>query len=105
MLVAKTVDARRVRDRPRRRSVGRRISHVATLRRRPVSRAVARRDRQARTMESPSTVMATSGSGLIAGPFFTEPSAMLKLLPWHLHPIRPSPTLLTVQEAWVHVAE
>ena len=34
-------------------------------------------------MESPFTLMATALSALLAGPFATEPSATLNLLPWH----------------------
>ena len=40
----------------------------------------------------------------VAGPFATEPSAILNLLPWHGQAISPSATVLTVQPWWVQTA-
>ena len=45
----------------------------------------------------PSTLIATGASGLAAGPFTTEPSLTLNLLPWHGQSMVPSATVETMQ--------
>src|SRR6188768_3527622 len=55
-------------------------------------------------MESPLTLMATALSALLAGPFATEPSATLNLLPWHGQLMVPPDTSPTTQPACVHTA-
>ena len=52
----------------------------------------------------PTTLIAIAASGLVAGPFTTEPSLMLNLLPWHGHWMVPPETVPTVQPWWVHTA-
>src|SRR5215475_12054487 len=52
----------------------------------------------------PVTLMVCDGSGLGAGPWTTEPSLTLNLLPWHGQLIVPPETLLTMQPACVHTA-
>lgn len=48
-------------------------------------------------MLSPLTVIFRSASGLAAGPFVTEPSLALNLLPWHGQTISLFETLATGQ--------
>src|SRR3954469_24132224 len=55
-------------------------------------------------MESPLTLMAIAARGFLAGPFATEPSATLNLLPWHGQLIVPPDTSPTTQPAWVQTA-
>src|SRR3954468_6941580 len=59
----------------------------------------------ARTIEVPSTLMFLSGSGDVAGPRTTDPSATAKRLPWHGQSIVPSVTSETVQPWCVQIAE
>src|SRR4051794_20444430 len=56
-------------------------------------------------MDLPLTVMSLAGSGLAAGPWATEPSAMWNLLPWQGQSIVPSATRFTVQPWCVQIAE
>ena len=56
------------------------------------------------TIEVPSTLMATAASGVVAGPWTTEPSLMLNLLPWHGQSMVPSLIWLTRQPWCVHTA-
>src|SRR6185503_3909758 len=56
-------------------------------------------------MESPLTVILRAGSAFGAGPFATDPSATLNLLPWHGQLIVPLATSPTWQPACVHSAE
>ena len=82
VLVAEAVDARLLRDRSRRGTVRRRVSHPATLRpgtvtRRSPGRSSVPLGRQAWTTWSPSTVTAIGPERCGAGPPLTEPSAAL----------------------------
>ena len=45
-----------------------------------------------------------AASGLGAGPWTTEPSLMLNLLPWHGQLMVPFETLLTMQPSCVQIA-
>src|SRR5690606_6193531 len=49
--------------------------------------------------------MLRSGSGVLAGPSTTAPSATANLLPWQLQLIVPSTTSVTGHPWWVQVAE
>jgi len=49
-------------------------------------------------------LIAIGGSGLVAGPWTTEPSVMLNLLPWQGQLIVPCETLLTKQPSCVQIA-
>src|SRR5215469_12878700 len=55
-------------------------------------------------MLSPSTLMASAGSGLGAGPPTTEPFLMLYWLPWQGQRIEPSTIWLTMQPMCVQTA-
>src|SRR5687768_3778039 len=48
-------------------------------------------------MLSPSTVISFASSGLVAGPFFGEPSSIENLLPWQVQLIVPPSTPATGQ--------
>src|SRR5918992_2216552 len=63
----------------------------------------SRRD-QARTIESPWTLIRLRDSGLDAGPPATVASSTENLLPWQGQLITPSATESTVQPRWVHTA-
>src|SRR4051812_26307633 len=56
-------------------------------------------------MESPSTAIFLAGSGFLAGPSATEPSAILNLLPWHGQLTVPSAILSTEHPWCVHTVE
>src|SRR4051812_5685370 len=56
-------------------------------------------------MESPSTAIFLAGSGFLAGPSATEPSAILNLLPWQGQSTVPSAILSTVHPWCVHTVE
>jgi len=56
-------------------------------------------------MLSPLTVMFTAGSGCFAGPLFTLPSSIEKLLLWQGQLMTPFAMLLTAQPWWVQTAE
>ena len=49
-------------------------------------------------------MIAMGASGLVAGPWTTEPSVMLNLLPWQGQLMVPFETLLTKQPACVQIA-
>jgi len=49
-------------------------------------------------------LIAMGGSGLVAGPWTTEPSLMLNLLPWQGQLMVPFETLLTKQPSCVQIA-
>src|SRR5262245_56081478 len=49
--------------------------------------------------------MCFTGSGLAAGPWATEPSAIWNWLPWQGQSMVPSATRATVQPSWVQIAE
>jgi hypothetical protein len=55
-------------------------------------------------MPPPSARTGYSLSGFVAGPFCTDPSAILNSLPWQGHLITPFDTPPTVQPWWVHTA-
>lgn len=59
----------------------------------------ARRDAaaQAVVIDAPDTVIAFAGSGRVAGPVVTAPSATANLLPWHGRTMFPPSTVATVQ--------
>src|SRR5690606_6289436 len=99
-LVAEPVDPGRVRDGARGGAVGRRVWHVASL----VRARLPGSARQAREIDSPSIVIFRSGSGRVAGPEVTDPSAAENRLPWHPHMIVPSATAASVHCMWVQVA-
>ena len=110
--VPEPVDARVDGDLPRRRAVGRRVSHDSTLwrvtdgapaRDAGVCRVVTTRHTspcgsrsrrgQVTVIPSPLTVTVFSGRALVAGPCFTAPVAMSYWLPWQAQLIVPSATL------------
>src|SRR6478672_2494977 len=125
--IPEPVDARVDRDLPRRRTVGRRVSHDSTLWRAtdgtsrgrsggPPRRGMPRGDhtaylvcvlgRDGQVIEIPSPVTDTdfSGSALVAGPFFTAPVVMSNSLPWQAQLMVPFSTPLTRHAWWVQTA-
>ncbi|CAM5688278.1 hypothetical protein SVIOM74S_05715 [Streptomyces violarus] len=50
-------------------------------------------------------MICSAGSGRVAGPWATEPSAMRNLLPWQTQLMVPSETDATVQRWCVQIAE